>query len=100
MLKCPKCVGATIIIDSRDSGERIRRRHKCRACLFRFTTYEVIEDQEIEKQRNKARVEAYRKKYNADKRPDQEILDGLDEVEQRPPEDLIHLAVYVMSVIK
>jgi transcriptional regulator NrdR family protein len=100
MLKCPKCKEATIIIDSRDNGERIRRRHKCRGCSFRFTTHEMIEDQEIEKERNAARVRAYRKKYSADERSDQEIIEGLNEAELRSPEDLIHLAVYIMGLVK
>jgi len=100
MLKCPKCKNATIIIDSRDSGERIRRRHKCRSCSLRFTTYEIIEDQEIEKHKNLERVKAYRKSFSADKRPDPDILANLNEVELRPPQDLIHLAVYVLGQIK
>jgi transcriptional regulator NrdR family protein len=35
------CGGASIVIDSRNSGNHRRRRHKCKECQKRFTTYEV-----------------------------------------------------------
>lgn len=47
MLKCPQCKkGNTIVIDSRDNGESVRRRRECLKCKFRHTTYEAIEKKE------------------------------------------------------
>ena len=44
MLKCPKCgIIDTIVVDSRDYGEYIRRRRKCRKCGHRQTTFERVE---------------------------------------------------------
>ena len=49
MLKCPKCKkGNTVVIDSRDNGEQIRRRRKCLKCSYRHTTYEKIKEDEVE----------------------------------------------------
>ena len=41
-MNCPNC-GCTesSVVDSRSSDERVRRRRKCAACSFRFTTAEV-----------------------------------------------------------
>jgi len=42
-MKCPYCTSSTSrVIDTRPSGERIRRRRECTACERRFTTYEYI----------------------------------------------------------
>ena len=103
MLKCPKCKGATVIIDSRDTGIRVRRRHKCLGCLFRFTTHEVIEDKDIERQENLKKVQDYRKVYPNDKRSDEEILKIIILLEEKTPTELIHLATFnagVLSEIK
>ncbi len=42
-MKCPYC-GATEsrVVDTRNAGERIRRRRECRQCKKRFTTYEHV----------------------------------------------------------
>lgn len=43
-MRCPVCQGqSTKVLDSRDSGEAIRRRRRCQACGHRFTTRERIE---------------------------------------------------------
>ena len=40
-MKCPYCIqGDTKVIDTRQTGEGIRRRRECLACGRRFTTYE------------------------------------------------------------
>lgn len=42
---CPKCKSTkSKIIDSRPTARdlTIRRRHKCKQCGFRFTTYEML----------------------------------------------------------
>jgi len=44
-LPCPKCSGATAVLDSRDRGDRITRRRLCinKSCGWRFNTIERIE---------------------------------------------------------
>ncbi|MDR0955747.1 MAG: transcriptional regulator NrdR [Candidatus Nomurabacteria bacterium] len=43
-MRCPKCgAGDSKVVESRDSGESIRRRRECLKCGARFTTYERIE---------------------------------------------------------
>jgi transcriptional repressor NrdR len=43
MMKCPHCDGfESRVIDTRASGERIRRRRECSLCNKRFTTYERV----------------------------------------------------------
>jgi len=43
MLKCPHCGASdSRVIDTRSSGERIRRRRECLSCEERFTTYERV----------------------------------------------------------
>ncbi len=42
-MKCPFCgSGDSHVIDTRSSGERIRRRRECISCEKRFTTYERV----------------------------------------------------------
>jgi transcriptional repressor NrdR len=42
-MKCPHCAGSrSRVIDTRTSGERIRRRRECSRCHKRFTTYERV----------------------------------------------------------
>ena len=46
-MRCPRCGGAdTRVIDSRtqDASNAIKRRRECRACGYRFTTFERCED--------------------------------------------------------
>ena len=41
---CPYCRHEDIrVVDSRDSGDEIRRRRECSVCLRRFTTYERVQ---------------------------------------------------------
>ncbi|WP_370209072.1 NrdR family transcriptional regulator [Pararhodobacter marinus] len=44
-LTCPRCHGATTVIDSRGTAlgdlPTIRRRRRCASCDHRFTTYEL-----------------------------------------------------------
>jgi transcriptional repressor NrdR len=43
-MRCPYCdAGDTRVIDSRPSGEAVRRRRACESCGNRFTTYERVE---------------------------------------------------------
>ncbi len=42
-MKCPHCGhDETRVIDTRDSGDGIRRRRVCKQCQRRFTTYEQV----------------------------------------------------------
>ena len=58
-MRCPKC--GTIqdkVIDSREAkdGVSVRRRRECLACNHRFTTYELVEHEELRViKRNEAR---------------------------------------------
>ena len=41
---CPFCSDDdSKVIDSRDSGESVRRRRECLRCSLRFTTYEKVQ---------------------------------------------------------
>ena len=40
-----RCGGSTEVIDSRQDGQKRRRRHRCRTCSKRFTTYEITADE-------------------------------------------------------
>ena len=43
-MRCPYCGKSDLkVIDSRDSGDGIRRRRECLACERRFTTYEYVQ---------------------------------------------------------
>ncbi len=47
-MRCPYCGGSeSRVIDSRSSGEGIRRRRQCPACSARFTTYERVQAHNI-----------------------------------------------------
>ncbi|EXJ22901.1 Ribonucleotide reductase transcriptional regulator NrdR [Alkalibacterium sp. AK22] len=49
-MHCPKCQhNGSRVVDSRpaDEGKSIRRRRECDACLFRFTTFERIEQSPV-----------------------------------------------------
>jgi len=42
-MKCPYCgVDNSRVVDTRVSGDRIRRRRQCNACEQRFTTFEYV----------------------------------------------------------
>ncbi len=42
-MKCPYCgKSKTKVVDTRSSGEGVRRRRECKACGQRFTTYERV----------------------------------------------------------
>ncbi|SKA94422.1 transcriptional repressor NrdR [Prosthecobacter debontii] len=49
-MRCPKCSSSQDkVIDSREAreGHAIRRRRECMKCGFRFTTYEIVEREEL-----------------------------------------------------
>lgn len=49
-MRCPKCGSSEDkVVDSREArdGHAIRRRRECLKCQFRFTTYEIVEREEL-----------------------------------------------------
>lgn len=49
-MRCPKCGSSQDrVVDSREArdGHAIRRRRECLKCAFRFTTYEIVEREEL-----------------------------------------------------
>ena len=78
-MRCPKCGSSQDkVIDSREAreGSAIRRRRECMKCSFRFTTYEIVEREELRVvKRNGAR-----ENFNRDK-----LLSGVRKAcEKRP----------------
>lgn len=48
-MKCPFCShGESRVVDSRDSGDEVRRRRECLSCERRFTTYERVRARTIQ----------------------------------------------------
>ena len=78
MLKCPKCkISDTVVVDSRDHGDYIRRRRQCLNCGLRQTTFERVEPKRGLLEENAKKVAEYRKQYPKDKRSDEKILKAL-----------------------
>ena len=91
MLKCSKCkISYTVVVDSRDYGDYIRRRRKCQNCGYKQTTYERIES----KQEPIKEIQEYRKAYPKDRRSDEKILKSLKEVEKMCFIELVHGMVW------
>jgi transcriptional regulator NrdR family protein len=44
-MQCPSCHRQAYVIDSRQEEHRRSRRHRCRNCDARFTTYEITADE-------------------------------------------------------
>lgn len=63
-LRC-LCGSTTLVIDSRQEEDRRRRRHKCRACNQRFTTFEITADEYERLQSVKINMSAIRKAISA-----------------------------------
>lgn len=65
---CPHCGGDTGVTDSRPSGNNtIRRRRRCRGCDLRFTTYEVVAEQNPEEMAEVLRKQAASLRVAADR---------------------------------
>ena len=52
-MECPYCGTDSRVLDSRRSGEDVRRRRECLACKRRFTTYERLAPPEIKVKKRK-----------------------------------------------
>lgn len=60
-MRCPYCENeATRVVDSRDSGEKIRRRRECGECERRFTTYETLEKFDVKVTKRDGEVQDFR----------------------------------------
>ena len=78
-MRCPKCGGQEDkVVDSRASreGATIRRRRECIPCGHRFTTYEVIEHDQLMVMKRDGR----REEFSKDK-----LLSGLRKACQKRP---------------
>ena len=76
--ECPKCGEKTTVIDSRNAhtGRYVRRRRECTRCGYRFTTYEMSEEEFLKKTLYKA-TEAKLHKFLDDAK---DILSVLEEM--------------------
>ncbi len=64
LLHCPSCNhDDSRVIDSRDSGDGIRRRRECAECSVRFTTYEKVQTRVLMVSKGDGR----REEFNRDK---------------------------------
>lgn len=43
-IRCTGCGGTTSVVDSRGSGDAVRRRRRCDICNTRYTTFEMMVD--------------------------------------------------------
>jgi transcriptional regulator NrdR family protein len=43
-MNCKKCGGKTKVIDSRSASNGTKRRHRCKNCGYRFSTFETSID--------------------------------------------------------
>lgn len=48
-MRCPVCDGDTKVTDGRKTSKGFRRRRECLECLTRFSTYETIIVQSMDK---------------------------------------------------
>jgi transcriptional repressor NrdR len=84
-MHCPKCGSDNSkVIESRDTGDAVRRRRGCLQCDNRYTTYERIERPllaVIKKDRRKVLFDR-QKLYNAVQRSVGKFLDSETEVEE------------------
>jgi transcriptional repressor NrdR len=101
-MRCPYCHETEDrVVDSRISreGRAVRRRRECLSCSRRFTTYEYVEERQLQVMKQDGSVEPYDRqklfhsiRLPCAKRPitDQEIETMVDEIEDelsRRPED-------------
>lgn len=103
-MRCPYCHQTEDrVVDSRISreGRAVRRRRECLSCERRFTTYEYVEERQLQVLKQDGTVEPYDRqklfhsiRLPCAKRPvtDQEIEEMVDEIEDalsRLPEDAV-----------
>ena len=89
MLPCSKCGTDTVVVDSRDHGDQIRRRRECRKCGHRQTTYERLELKQGILKEEIDLINEYRKMYPSDTRTDAKIFKSLQEIKNESMSSLI-----------
>ncbi len=63
-MKCPQCQNDhSRVVDSRDSGDSVRRRRQCSECSERFTTYERVHTRAL----RVAKLDGRREEYDREK---------------------------------
>lgn len=63
-MKCPQCQNDhSRVVDSRDSGDSVRRRRQCSGCSERFTTYERVHTRTL----RVAKLDGRREEYSREK---------------------------------
>ena len=93
-MKCPSCQhNGTRVLDSRpvDEGRSIRRRRECEECLYRFTTFEKVEEMPL----IVVKKEGIREEFSKEK-----VLRGLIRACEKRPVALKQLEDIVMNVEK
>jgi transcriptional repressor NrdR len=91
-MKCPSCHhNSTRVVDSRpvDEGRSIRRRRECEECLYRFTTFEKVEETPL----IVVKKEGVREEFSRDK-----ILRGLIRACEKRPVALADLEKISMEI--
>lgn len=91
-MKCPFCDGhESMVTDSRDSGDGIHRRRRCKECGRKFSTFERVETAQLLVVKSDGRREPYdrEKLYRGIRRacekrplPVGELENAVDEIEQ------------------
>ncbi|MDQ0215472.1 transcriptional repressor NrdR [Oikeobacillus pervagus] len=93
-MKCPSCQhNGTRVVDSRpaDEGRSIRRRRECEACLYRFTTFEKVEQSPL----IVVKKEGTREEFSREK-----ILRGLVKACEKRPVPLQQLENLITEIEK
>ena len=93
-MKCPSCQhNGTRVLDSRpvEEGRSIRRRRECEECLYRFTTFEKVEEMPL----IVVKKEGIREEFSREK-----VLRGLIRACEKRPVALKQLEDIVMNVEK
>ncbi|WP_379965521.1 transcriptional regulator NrdR [Ectobacillus sp. sgz5001026] len=91
-MRCPACFhNGTRVLDSRpvDEGRSIRRRRECEKCLYRFTTFEKVEEMPL----IVVKKEGTREEFSKEK-----ILRGLIKACEKRPVSLKQLEEVTQSV--
>jgi transcriptional repressor NrdR len=74
-VKCPYCkANSTSVVDSRETGGKVRRRRECKECERRFTTYETAEKLDIQVTKRDGSKEPFR---------EEKIRDGIEKAVQK-----------------
>lgn len=84
-MRCPACsADDTRVVDSRPTGDAIRRRRECSPCGVRFTTFERVELPELQVRKRSGSVAPFERR---------KVLDGMERAAKgRVPNSELELA--------